>query len=106
MLVYDTNWNCEQFKNRYEQVHGLSGSAPIAAKKNRASGKMVSLMRELNSSDESDNEDISHSTIPTDSAKPWMREFNLFLNTIDQLADGQTIIQWWGVSLVHCLCCS
>jgi hypothetical protein len=100
-------WNGEQFKNRYERIYGPSGSAPIAAKKNRTSGsKMASLMRELNSSDERDDDDISHSAIPTDPAKPWMREFNLFLNTVDQLADGQTIIQWWGVSLVRCLRCS
>ena len=62
---------------------------------------MASLMRELNSSDdESDDDDITHSAIPADPSKPWLREFNLFLNTVDQLADGQTIVQWWGVRIV------
>jgi hypothetical protein len=59
---------------------------------------MALLMRELNSSDdESDIDDMADSAIPIDPAKPWLKEFNFFLNSVDQLADGQTIVQWWGI---------
>jgi hypothetical protein len=63
---------------------------------------MALLMRELNSSDdESDIDDMADSVIPIDPAKPWLKEFNFFLNSVDQLADGQTIVQWWGVCRIH-----
>ena len=32
-----------------------------------------------------------------DSEKPWMAEFNRYLNTHDVLPEGMTVVKWWGV---------
>jgi len=52
------------------------------------------LLREL-SSDESDNESEE---VPVDPDSPWMREFQLYLNTATSVPENMSIIHWWGVS--------
>ena len=32
-----------------------------------------------------------------DSEKPWLAEFNRYLNTHDILPEGMTVVKWWGV---------
>ena len=32
-----------------------------------------------------------------DSEKPWLAEFNHYLNTHDVLPEGMTVVKWWGV---------
>ena len=42
-----------------------------------------------------------------DSEKPWLSEFNCYLNTHDVLLEGMTIVKWWGVCnflILLCLC--
>jgi hypothetical protein len=39
------------------------------------------------------------STTLNDAAPAWSKDFNLYLNTADEIPEGQTLIQWWGVSL-------
>jgi len=60
---------------------------------------MKALLRELDSSDEySAGDDAGSSAAPTDPTKPWLKDFDHYLNTVDELSEGQTIVQWWGVS--------
>ena len=64
---------------------------------------MTTLLRELESSDDDDSSDEGGpSAAQADPTKPWLREFNQYLNTIDELSDGQTLVQWWGVSTSPC----
>jgi hypothetical protein len=60
---------------------------------------MMKLLRELESSDNDDSSsDNSGPSTLVDPTKPWLKEFNQYLNTTDELSDSQMIVQWWGVS--------
>jgi hypothetical protein len=73
---------------------------PLRTKKGRpAVSNVKALLRELESSDdEGSADDAGPSTTQADPAKPWLKEFNQYLDTTDELSDGQTLVQWWGVS--------
>ena len=56
-------------------------------------------MEEDSDSNEDDGDQLSLAmATPVDSQKPWLKDFNYYINMLDQLADQQTIVQWWGVS--------
>ena len=67
-------------------------------------------MRELSSDDDSDA-DVSQAGTASASAttlasnltpaKPWLDDFNAYLNSWDYLAVHQTVVQWWGVNGPH-----
>ena len=38
-----------------------------------------------------------------DLEKPWLAEFNRYLNTHDILPEGMTVVKWWGVCNVRFL---
>ena len=90
---------CNQFKQCHTELYRDS-EIPACAKKNRPTASNVKkLLQELDSSNEDDaSDDLGPSVAPTAPTKPWLKEFNHYLNTIDELSDGQTIVQWWGVS--------
>jgi hypothetical protein len=56
---------------------------------------MSRLLREL--SDDEDAQIVSTPSTPSDPVNPWRKEFNQYLNVQDDLSEGQTIVQWWGV---------
>ncbi|KAJ3531266.1 hypothetical protein NM688_g7598 [Phlebia brevispora] len=78
------------FEARYKQMYGSSGPAPFAKK----SSKLTSLMCEL-SDDESDAECTSSPLTAVD-GKPWLAEFNRYLDTTESIPEGMSVIQWWG----------
>jgi hypothetical protein len=55
-------------------------------------------MRELSSDDEAEA-DIPSSSY-ADSSKPWKREFTQYLDVRDEVLEGMSLVQWWGVCLV------
>lgn len=64
---------------------------------------MRTLLRELESSDEEELNTSGRTTHTAASASndptpAWQKAFNLYLNTTDEIPEGQTIVQWWGVS--------
>lgn len=61
-----------------------------------AADKTKTLLRELSSDDEDDA--LADST-PSNPSKPWLKEFELYLNAVDELPDGLSIVQWWAVSI-------
>ncbi|KIM73171.1 hypothetical protein PILCRDRAFT_10890 [Piloderma croceum F 1598] len=73
---------------------------PLRAKKGRRSASnMTALLHELESSDDDgSSDDAGPSATQTDPTKPWLREFHQYLNTTDELSDGQTIVKWWGLN--------
>ena len=86
--------NCRnQFKQRHTELYSDS-EIPARAKKNRPTASNVKkLLRELDSSDEDNaSDDLGPSAAPTDPTKPWLKEFNHYLNTIDELSDRLTIV--------------
>jgi hypothetical protein len=60
-------------------------------KKSRSSGSnMQTLLHELESSDDEES--------PNNATPAWLTEFNMYINTTDEIPKEQTIVQWWGVS--------
>lgn len=77
----------------------MAASGP--QKKSQGSrSRFRTLLHELDSSDdESDNAPGTQNSVAfTDATPTWLTDFNAYLNTTDEIPDGQTIIQWWGVS--------
>ena len=71
-------------------------------KKYRGShSRFRTLLHELDSSDDDGLSDDAPgtSTAFVDAAPAWLKDFNMYLNTTDEIPEGQTIVQWWGVSL-------
>lgn len=69
-------------------------SAP--SRKNKG---LRTLLRELTSSD--DEEDTPADTgldIPDDPQRPWLHDYRAYLDALEQVPEGWTAIQWWGVS--------
>ena len=33
----------------------------------------------------------------TNATKPWLSEFQRYLNTHDVIPEGTTVVKWWGV---------
>ena len=59
-------------------------------------------MLAVDSSSDSSSDELSAPSplTPVSSDEPWKREFNRYLKGEDELLEGMTLVQWWGV----CLC--
>lgn len=60
-------------------------------------GKLSCLLRELSSDEDEVAEKGDHDVDPQ---SPWLNELNLYLHSATSIADGLSIVQWWGVSAV------
>jgi hypothetical protein len=47
----------------------------------------------------SDEDDDDSASTPAEIAEPWRREFNQYLNGSDEVPNGMSIVQWWGVCI-------
>lgn len=98
-----------QYKQQYLKLYGNSPPPHHSTAKGKYTGsrKLNKLMRELLSDDDSDA-DVSQAGTASASAttsasnltpaKPWLDDFNAYLNSRDYLAVHQTVVQWWGVN--------
>lgn len=69
-----------------------------ASKKGKTVGsKMKKFLWELDSS--SDDEEPAMPQI--DPNKPWLKEFNTYLDAVDEVPEDMSLIGWWGVSFTH-----
>jgi hypothetical protein len=73
-------------------LYGKDGPAPNASKKK---GCLAALLEE-GSSDEDDVDDVPV-TLSPDLLKPWMEEFTRYLDRVDEVPSGMSVIRWWGV---------
>ena len=73
-----------------------TGHATQSAKR----GKIRSLLREL-SEDEDEALDIGLD-IANDPQRPWLQDYQAYMNVVEQIPDGWTAVKWWGVSLSIC----
>lgn len=60
--------------------------------------KLAKLFEELSSDDDTPTPTMIPS--PADSQKPWLWEFNQYINRVNEVPDGMSLIRWWGVCLV------
>jgi len=55
------------------------------------------LLREL--SDDEDNAMVDIGLdVPDDPQRPWLRDYHAYIDILEQVPEGWTAIQWWGVS--------
>ena len=84
------------------RIYGNSEHVAPAKKGRGSKTKVMQLLRELSDDEmEEDNDDDelpSAIGTPVDPQKSWFKDFNYYINMFDQLAENQTIVQWWGVS--------
>jgi hypothetical protein len=60
--------------------------------------KVHALIREL-SDDEEDMEDMRPNE-PHDPQQPWLCDYRAYIDVFEQVPEGWTAFQWWGVSNV------
>lgn len=54
---------------------------------------------------DSDEEELNSFREPADTKRPWLWEFDLYLDAIDYIPEGQSIVLWWGVCQPFFLVC-
>jgi hypothetical protein len=93
-----------QYKKWYQKLYGNMVTPNLTKAKAKAShahshSGMSRLMCEPSpdDSDASLSLPVSSSMNPT-AARPWLHDFNAYLNSWDQWTGDQTIVQWWGVN--------
>jgi hypothetical protein len=76
----------------------LSGSSTAGPSVQPRKDKgLNALLREL-SDDEEDTTTVSGSDVPDDPQRPWIRDYRAYIDVPEQVPEGWTAIQWWGVS--------
>lgn len=84
-----------QFIERYEKIHGESSSTLVIKKKK-------TLTRRNSDDTESESESEVETLNPT---KPWLNEWDLYLQTHETVPEDMGIVRWWGVRLpFFCFC--
>jgi hypothetical protein len=53
------------------------------------------LLREL--SDDEDGSACTGLDVLEDPQRPWLRDFHAYMDVLEQMPEGWTAIQWWGV---------
>ncbi|KAG6846029.1 hypothetical protein H0H87_011077, partial [Tephrocybe sp. NHM501043] len=92
------------FKDRYFELHSRNLQQNTSKQAKTTNSGQPRKIRRLLSHLESDSEDdvsnsdhVSSSTHTHDSAKPWLKEFNKYLDSDDELNE-MTLVQWWGIN--------
>ncbi|KIK92388.1 hypothetical protein PAXRUDRAFT_147448, partial [Paxillus rubicundulus Ve08.2h10] len=76
------------FKEEFTQMYGNGGPSLPEKKK----GKLPQLLCELSS----DKDEVAEGDHDVDPQSPWLKEFNHYLCSATSVADGLSIVQWWG----------
>jgi len=79
-------------------LYGVDGAPAAAAKKRNK--KLARLLAEDSTDDEMDAPSTSATPLlDSDTHKPWLCEFQQYLDGVDEVPNGMTITKWWGVHL-------
>jgi hypothetical protein len=84
-----------QFRERWIKLSG--GSTTRSSAQSRNGKGLHVLLREL-SDDEEPTAD-ARLDVPDDPQRPWLRDYRAYIDTLEQVPDGWTAVQWWGVSV-------
>ena len=88
------------FKTRYLSLHATNPSgypSGLGVSSKQSKSKITTLLREL--SDDEDNVEIESpglTSTPEDPNRPWLHDFHAYLDIIEHIPDGWTIVGWWG----------
>ena len=73
-------------------------SLQLSIKQIQPSGsKITMLLWELSNNESDDN--TYPLAVVSDPKKPWLKEYNLYIDVRDELTKGQSIVQLWGISI-------
>jgi hypothetical protein len=81
---------------------GLSTRQSTQSKKGKGSRAFI-----LELSDDDEFEDILPDyglDVPVDPQWPWLRDYRVYMDTPNQVPEGWSMIQWWGVSASVSVC--
>ena len=85
-----------QFKERFLELNGHSDSQQSSQTKVAKKGIQV-LLHELSD----DKEDMDNNDDMLDNADwPWLHYFNQYINIVEQVPEGWSILKWWGTFLL------
>lgn len=73
----------------------LSSSSTVRASVQPRKGK--GLLQELSDDEDSTMMDTGLDA-PDDPQQPWLHDFHAYINVPEQVREGWSTIQWWGVS--------
>lgn len=75
-----------------------AGAPPAAVKKGNK--KLARLLAEDSTDEEMDVPSTLATPSPHSSTlKPWLREFKQYIDGVDEVPNGMSIIKWWGVRI-------
>lgn len=74
------------------------GSVTRPSMRSRKDKGLHALLRELSDDDEDTATDTGLD-VPDDPQRPWLRDFHAYIDVLEQVPEGWTAIQWWGVSI-------
>lgn len=81
-------------------MYGAAGAPPATVKKRNK--KLARLLAQDSTDEEMDIPSTSATPSPdSDTNKPWLREFKLYIDGVDEVPNGMSITKWWGVRLIH-----
>lgn len=77
----------------------MSGNSTtvVPATQSRKKKGLHVLLRELSDDEENTLVDIA-SNMPVDPQRPWLSDYHAYIDVREQVPEGWTAIQWWGVS--------
>ena len=81
-----------KFKEQYFEMYGKEGPP----KSTRVKGNK-NLAKPLAEDTTDEEEELSTPTPTADVSKPWKNEFNWYLDGNDEVPNGMSLPQWWGV---------
>ena len=79
-------------------MNGNNGSTVRLSTQSKKGKGLHALLREL-----SDDEDTVMDTgllVPDDPQRPWLHDYHAYMDFLEQVPEGWSTIQWWGVSLL------
>ncbi|HWS83115.1 MAG TPA: hypothetical protein VN207_02530 [Ktedonobacteraceae bacterium] len=74
---------------------GITTRASIQSRNGKS---LHTLLRELSDDDEDTMADTG-TDVPDDPQRPWLRDYRVYIDVPEQVQEGWTAIQWWGVSV-------
>lgn len=82
------------------------GGASSSSLPSNAPKKMSRIGRLVQRNLDTDSEGEDDENGGSDPSKPWMAEFQRYMNTHDLVPEGMSIVEWWGVCIfLQALCC-
>lgn len=76
-------------------MYGPNGAQPVTVK--QGNKKLARLLAKDSSDDKTSLPFNSTPLNVSGAQKPWLHEFKAYLDAIDEVPNGMTIMKWWGV---------